>query len=115
MFKGKSVEVTGWLTFDSMHVDAAENTNPGGSRNWRATCWEIHPVTAIRTLTPDEQPSLPKIAKAEVSKISGAHRQHVKLSAKAQAAIKARNDKILSAFDKDELEEKEEELRERGH
>ena len=45
--KGKWVEVTGWLLFDTMHVDGAENTNPGGDMNWRATCWEIHPITKI--------------------------------------------------------------------
>lgn len=40
----------GWLFFDRAHADEAENTNPGGSGNWRATAWEIHPVTAIEVI-----------------------------------------------------------------
>jgi hypothetical protein len=47
---GKRVEVTGWLLF-SEHIHEAENTNPGGRRNWRATSWEIHPVTEIQVLS----------------------------------------------------------------
>jgi hypothetical protein len=38
------------MLFDFEHVDQAENTNPGGAKNVRATCWEIHPVTAIKVL-----------------------------------------------------------------
>jgi hypothetical protein len=48
--QGKWVEITGWMLFDFEHVDQAENTNPGGAHNVRATCWEIHPVTAIKVL-----------------------------------------------------------------
>jgi hypothetical protein len=44
---GRHVRFTGWLLFDSEHADEAENTNPGGRDNWRATAWEIHPVTDI--------------------------------------------------------------------
>jgi hypothetical protein len=44
----KWVKVLGWMTFDSQHANAAENTNPGGANNWRATAWEIHPVTDIQ-------------------------------------------------------------------
>jgi hypothetical protein len=35
----------GWLFFDSHHAAEAENTAPGSQNNWRATAWEIHPVT----------------------------------------------------------------------
>jgi hypothetical protein len=49
--KGKKVKFTGWLTFDTAHVGEAENTNPGGAKNWRATVWEIHPVTAIHVIS----------------------------------------------------------------
>jgi hypothetical protein len=38
----------GWLYFDSGHADEAENTAPGRARNWRATAWEIHPVTYLK-------------------------------------------------------------------
>jgi hypothetical protein len=44
----KWIKVRGWMTFDSQHANAAENTNPGGANNWRATAWEIHPVTDIQ-------------------------------------------------------------------
>jgi hypothetical protein len=44
---GRWVRVTGWMLFDVEHKDQAENTAPGRSRNWRATAWEIHPVTDI--------------------------------------------------------------------
>jgi hypothetical protein len=43
----KKVSVTGWIFFDSEHVQNAENTNPGGPDNWRATCVEIHPVRSV--------------------------------------------------------------------
>jgi hypothetical protein len=44
---GRWVTFTGWLLFDEEHASQAENTNPGRPRNWRATAWEIHPVTQI--------------------------------------------------------------------
>jgi len=42
------VRFTGWLFWDIEHVDEAENTTPGRAANWRATAWEIHPVTEIK-------------------------------------------------------------------
>lgn len=47
----KWIKVRGWMTFDSQHANAAENTNPGGANNWRATAWEIHPVTDIEIVS----------------------------------------------------------------
>ena len=47
---GKRVTVTGWLFFDEEHKQNARNTNPRGTDIWRATCWEIHPVTSIKVL-----------------------------------------------------------------
>jgi hypothetical protein len=44
---GHWVKVRGWLLFDLEHAGAAENTHPGGRANWRATAWEIHPITAL--------------------------------------------------------------------
>jgi len=49
-FRHKWAKVRGWMTFDSQHGNAAENTNPGGANNWRATAWEIHPVTDIQII-----------------------------------------------------------------
>jgi hypothetical protein len=44
---GRRVRFTGWLFFDAEHDDEAENTTPGRAANWRATAWELHPVTGI--------------------------------------------------------------------
>lgn len=44
---GRWVSFTGWLLFDEEHANQAENTKPGREKNWRATAWEIHPVTKI--------------------------------------------------------------------
>jgi hypothetical protein len=46
-FLGRWVKVRGWMLFDSEHKGESENTAPGRPRNWRATAWEIHPVTSI--------------------------------------------------------------------
>jgi len=48
--EGKQVSFSGWLLWDWRHKKDAENTDPGGSRNWRATSWEIHPVTDIEIM-----------------------------------------------------------------
>lgn len=48
---GHRVRVTGWLFADSIHKGQAENTHPGGKKNWRATVWEIHPITGITVLS----------------------------------------------------------------
>jgi hypothetical protein len=48
--KGHRVRVTGWMLFDFEHVDEAENTAPRKRDNWRATAWEIHPVTNITVI-----------------------------------------------------------------
>jgi hypothetical protein len=45
---GRKVVVTGWLMFDREHITGSRNTSPGDPRNWRATAWEIHPITEIR-------------------------------------------------------------------
>ncbi len=49
-FLGRWVKISGWLLFDVEHKNASENTNPGRSRNWRGTAWEIHPVTSIEVV-----------------------------------------------------------------
>ena len=44
---GHWVEFEGWLYFDAGHDEESENINPGNPENWRATAWEIHPITKI--------------------------------------------------------------------
>jgi len=45
--KGKKVTITGWMFFDEKHWQNSKNTNPNGTNLYRATAWEIHPVTAF--------------------------------------------------------------------
>ncbi len=40
----------GWLFFDRIHINEAENTAPGRAQNWRATAWELHPVTRLQVV-----------------------------------------------------------------
>ncbi len=47
---GRRVRFEGWLFFDGLHVGEAENTAPGKVNNWRATAWELHPITKIELL-----------------------------------------------------------------
>jgi len=47
---GRWVKVRGWMLFDVEHQNQSENTAPGRERNWRATAWEIHPITSIEVV-----------------------------------------------------------------
>ena len=49
-FQGRWARVRGWLLFDAEHRDQALNTAPSRPRDWRATAWEIHPVTSIEVV-----------------------------------------------------------------
>jgi uncharacterized protein YgiM (DUF1202 family) len=50
------VRFTGWLMYDFQHASQADNTNPGGSGNWRGSVWEIHPITDMK-LCPNDSPN----------------------------------------------------------
>lgn len=47
----KWVTFRGWMFYDSVHIDESESTNPGNPLNWRATPWEVHPVTYYKVLS----------------------------------------------------------------
>lgn len=47
---GRLCRFEGWLFFDREHADEAANTAPEAVGNWRATAWEIHPITRIEIL-----------------------------------------------------------------
>lgn len=47
---GHWCEFEGWLYFDFGHKEEAENTAPNNPENWRATAWEIHPITKITVI-----------------------------------------------------------------
>ena len=49
-FLGRWVKVHGWMLFDAEHQRESENTAPERTGNWRATAWEIHPVTSIEVV-----------------------------------------------------------------
>lgn len=61
LLRGRWVRVTGWLLFDTEHTRQAENTAPGRVGNWRATAWELHPVTGIEVVRPSSSdPAAPQ-------------------------------------------------------
>ena len=47
---GHWCEFEGWLYFDVGHAEQSENIAPGNAGNWRATAWEIHPITKITVI-----------------------------------------------------------------
>ena len=47
---GHWCEFEGWLFFDTGHAEESENISPGRPANWRATAWEVHPVTKITVI-----------------------------------------------------------------
>lgn len=60
--KGKWVKFSGWMLFDFIHENASQSTAPGNpvcpndgklhsGCNWRATPWEVHPVTAYTVVS----------------------------------------------------------------
>lgn len=51
--KGRWIEVAGWLTYDVEHETAAWANDPDdavGQHNWRATVWEVHPITYLKVM-----------------------------------------------------------------
>jgi hypothetical protein len=65
----------GWMFFDSAHAHESENTAPGRSGNWRATAWELHPVTylevkkvgsELRALFPSPPKAPPRSPSAQI-------------------------------------------------
>lgn len=49
---GKKVRFRGWALFDEEHRAQARNTAPGNPSDWRATVWELHPVTSFVVTSP---------------------------------------------------------------
>ena len=47
---GHWCEFEGWMYFDAGHAEESENIFPHKLGNWRATAWEIHPVTRIAVI-----------------------------------------------------------------
>jgi hypothetical protein len=101
--KGKWVQFTGWMMFDTMHINQAENTNPGGDKNWRATCWEIHPVTAINVTAAPQLAT--KTAAASLSLVRAKRMEELKSDPAARDQLRKRNEGLLLQFsDEDKAE-----------
>lgn len=68
--KGKTVTFQGWLFYDFSHTTEDFANDPDdnvGRANWRATCWEIHPVTSIEIHDyPEEDEQESEIAPVQV-------------------------------------------------
>jgi hypothetical protein len=47
---GRWCEFEGWLYCDVGHADESQNTADHKTNNWRATAWEIHPITKITVI-----------------------------------------------------------------
>lgn len=47
---GRCVRVAGWMLFDAEHARESANTASPGREVWRATAWEVHPVTNLTVL-----------------------------------------------------------------
>ena len=46
----KWVRLRGWMFYDAQHKGNARTVNPRGKAIWRATPWEIHPLTSFAVL-----------------------------------------------------------------
>jgi hypothetical protein len=109
-FEGKWVEVTGWLLFDTEHVTQAENTQPGNPKNFRATCWELHPVTSIKRLdaAPDE---VAGFQPRSFAALQGMHAAHVHRSKNGMAVLAKIHEDALKGFTAEERKEIEKEAK----
>lgn len=47
---GRWCSFEGWLFFDYTHAGESENISPGRKGNWRASAWEIHPITNFHVI-----------------------------------------------------------------
>ena len=43
----REAKLEGWLFYDAEHAKESAHTFKQGSDLWRATAWEIHPVTRV--------------------------------------------------------------------
>jgi hypothetical protein len=112
-FEGKWVEVTGWLLFDTAHIKQAENTHPGNKKNWRATCWEIHPITSIKAL--DGPPTeTAAFQPASLTALQNLHASHIAKSPSGKIGVERLHRTHLSKFDKTERQLMEKEAQSRG-
>lgn len=71
--KGHQVEVAGWLMYDAEHETEAFANDPDdqvGRHNWRATCWEVHPITYLKVIDGSAGSSVSQIAQQQPQQAS---------------------------------------------
>jgi hypothetical protein len=109
-FEGRWVKVTGWLLFDVEHIKQAENTQPGNPQNFRATCWELHPVTNIERLeaAPDE---VAGFQPRSFAALQSTHAAHIRGSNNGMAALAKIHEEAFKGFTDEERKEIEEEAK----
>jgi hypothetical protein len=110
--KGKWVTLTGWLMFDFIHANGAENSNPGDPDNWRATAWEIHPVAAIKMLPGPPAPRT-DVAPPTFSAIQRARVRDVNRDPDRKEAVRKKLASYLEGLTDDEKREAVKERTER--
>ena len=47
---GRWCRFEGWIFFDQAHAKESTNTFEAGNEIWRATAWEVHPITRIEVI-----------------------------------------------------------------
>jgi hypothetical protein len=104
---GKWVRITGWLFFDEPHERISENTNPGGAHNVRATCWEIHPITALDVLDAPP-PNAHELHPELLSQFQKAQAKTVARSPSLREQIAKQHAALLKKFGAKEVREEEE-------
>jgi hypothetical protein len=106
--QGHWITFTGWLLFDFEHSGQAENTSPGNPGNWRATCWEVHPVTSYTVLTgPPVEPALRTIG--DLTSRQADRVRNVEKNKALKNRIAARNQALGLLYKDDGNEETEKE------
>jgi len=112
--KGKFVEFTGWLFFDEQHLEEATNTHTTGNKHvWRATCWEVHPITSIKVLDgpPANHPTFDARLMTEFRR---ARQMQMARNPARLNELQARNQKILKIYET-ENDGEEEQRRSNGN
>lgn len=100
--RGKWVEIEGWLFFDYHHVDEAENTGSGDRNIWRATAWELHPISKIEVS--NEPPIDSAFASNVLTQMQRTVRNELLTDADALTSRRARNAQILAQFEAEEMD-----------